>query len=367
LKIIHIFPVVKFGGAPIVVLNLIKSDQENTHIVISRKDDEALSKEFEIHSDKFYDINTLDVSVISMWKIIKVFNFEKPDIIHAHGKGGALYALIPSLALFKPAKIIYTFHGFNNRFNGLKSLTYLSFEKLLAFFVDRYVAVSNTEKTKVLNTGIFDENKVNVIENGISIEKKEFNKEGRILLSNYSYNIVTLSRISCQKDLETMLLAFNELLKISDNKNIGLHIIGGYIKSDEIYVHKVFALCKDLELEKNVIFWNDLAFASSYLHHFNLYWSTALWEGLPTAVIESMMQKILVVGTDVVGNIDLIKTDTGVITPIEDYKKIADILHTTINSNNENLIDTAYKFINKNFSVGRYKDKILSLYHEVSQ
>ena len=122
-----------------------------------------------------------------------------------------------------------------------------------------------------------------------------------------------------------------------------------------------------MELEKNVIFWNDLSFASSYLHHFNLYWSTALWEGLPTAVIEAMMQKILVVGTGVVGNIDLIKIDTGVITPIEDYKKIAEILHVTINANNENLIDTAYSFINKDFSVEQYKDKILSLYREVYQ
>ena len=367
MKIIHIFPVVKFGGAPIVVLNLIKEDQENIHIVVSKKDDEVLSKEFEIHSDKFYDIDTLNISVISMWKIIKVLNFEKPDIIHAHGKGGAFYTLIPSLALLKPAKIIYTFHGFNNTFHGLKSLAYLSFEKLFSFFVDRYIAVSNTEKAKFLNLNTFNENKVNVIANGVSIEKKEFSKEKQMLLSKYSYNIVTLSRISHQKDLETMLLAFNELLKISNNKNIGLHIIGGYIKSDEIYSHKVFALCRDLELEKNVIFWNDLSFASSYLHHFNLYWSTALWEGLPTAVIEAMMQKILVVGTGVVGNIDLIKIDTGVITPIEDYKKIAEILHVTINANNENLIDTAYSFINKDFSVEQYKDKILSLYREVYQ
>jgi glycosyltransferase involved in cell wall biosynthesis len=226
--------------------------------------------------------------------------------------------------------------------------------------------VSDTEKLKIQNSSLFDEDKITVVENGVSVERQELRLDKKLILDTYDFNIVSLSRISHQKDLETMLLAFHELLKSFKDQKVGLHIIGGYISSDEAYVRRVKALCHQLELETKVVFWNDVAFAGSYLHHFDLYWSTALWEGLPTGVIEAMMQKVLVVGTDVVGNVDLIKMDTGVLTPIKAPEKIAVILREIILTNNSSLIDSAFSFAHNNFSVEQYKRKILALYDEVS-
>jgi glycosyltransferase involved in cell wall biosynthesis len=366
MKIVHIFPVVKFGGAPLVVLNLIKNDKENSHIVISKKDDEILTSEFEKYACKFYNINTLKISILSTFSVIKVLLIERPQIVHAHGKGGAFYAFFSSIFLFKPAKIVYTMHGYNNKFDGLKFYMYTFFEKIFSTLVDRHIAVSASERRKFLTELAFAEEQVIVIENGISVEEKKLNKRQMLILGRSSYNIVTFSRISPQKDLETMLHSFSELLKKPNKKSIALHIIGGHIDGDKAYLKKILALHKSLKLENNVIFWDDLPFASSFLQYFDLYWSTALWEGLPTAIIESMLKKILVVSTDVVGNIDLVNVNTGILTPVKDHHKIAEKLHSAIGANNDTLVENAFVFATNNFSSEQYKLKICSLYREVA-
>jgi len=365
LKVVHLFPVMKFGGAPIVVLNLIKDDKNNIHIVISKKDDIELSKEFEKYSNKLYNIDTLSVSFESILQVISVLYREKPDIIHAHGKGGAFYTFIASFILLKPAKIIYTFHGFNNKFSGIKSFIYKLFEKSFSFFVDKYIAVSNTEKIKVIESNFYNKNKICVIPNGVSIEKKELSFDKLIVLKKYDYNIVTLSRISPQKDLETMLFSFKEIVAKSD-KNVGLHILGGYIENDKEYAQKIYSICDSLNLKNNVEFWADTPFASSYLHYFDLYWSTALWEGLPTAIIEAMMQKVPVVATSCVGNIDLVNENTGVLTPMKDPTEISKIIIEFFQNNHYvSSVENAYNFVNKNFTAEVYTNNILGLYHEV--
>lgn len=365
MKIVHIFPVVKFGGAPIVVLNLLITDKNNEHIVISKSDDTQLLNSFENNAKKYYDVSTLSVSFKSIFQILNIINDEKPQIIHAHGKGGAFYSFIISIFLFKPSKIIYTFHGFNNKFSGLRSFIYILFEKLFSIFVDRYVAVSDTEKKKVIASNIFNEKKVCLIPNGVIVEKKQLEIEKQNLLNKYDFNIVTLSRISPQKDLETMLYAFK---KIIDNtkKNIGLHILGGHILSDENYVSKVFSLCESLNLSSNVEFWGDVPFASSYLHNFNIYWTTALWEGLPTAIIETMMQKVPVIATNCVGNIDLVNENTGILTPMKDPAEISKIFIEYFQNNYHiSLVENAFYFVNNNFTAEVYTNNILGLYQEV--
>ena len=366
MKILHIFPVLKFGGAPIVVLNLLKLDKSNEHIVVSKSNDKNLLKEFLENSNKYYNINIQNVSLFSIGELLKIILKEKPNVIHAHGKGGAFYTFVVSLILFKRAKVIYTFHGFNNKFGGLKSLIYKLFEKFFSFFVDQYIAVSNTEKEKVLESQMFNKNKVVVIPNGIKVEKKKLSNQKIELLKKYDFNIISLSRISPQKNLETMLYAFHDCIK-NVNVNIGLHILGGYIDDDQNYANKIFDLCNKLDLNKNVVFWGDIPFASSYLHHFDLYWSTALWEGLPTAIMESMLEKVIVVASDCIGNIDLVNEDTGVLTPQAPPKIIADILIQTILDNKRDiLIENAHKFILENYTVEKYVDNILEIYKRVS-
>ena len=365
MKIVHIFPVIKFGGAPIVVLNLLITDKNNEHIVISKSDDAQLLSSLKNNAKKYYDVNTLSVSFKSIFQILNIINDEKPQIIHAHGKGGAFYAFMISMFLFKPSKIIYTFHGFNNKYFGVKSFIYKSFEKLFSIFVNRYIAVSDEEFQKIIDSNIFNEKNVLVIPNGVIVEKKQLEIEQQNLLNKYDFNIVTLSRISPQKDLETMLYAFKEILN-NTNTNIGLHILGGHILSDEDYACKIFSLCESLNLSLNVEFWGDVAFASSYLHHFNLYWTTALWEGLPTAIIEAMMQQVPVIATNCVGNTDLVSEKTGILTPMKDPIEISKIIIKYFKNNrNSSSLENAFNFVNKNFTTEVYTNNILALYQEV--
>lgn len=362
LKVLNIFPTAKFGGAPINILRLISNNKNNKHVIITSAGDKNFFDKFVKNSSKCYDVNVLKVSLKSIIQVVRIVSIEKPDILHAHGKGGAFYVFIASLVLFKPAKVIYTFHGFNNRFNGLGAKGYFLFEKLFSFFVDKYITVSNSEREKVINANFCASSKINVIPNGVAIEKSELSLEKKNLLLKFDKNIVSLSRISPQKDLITMLHAFRNLLD-KTTQHLALHIIGGYIELDNEYSEEVFKLHRQLELEDNVFFWGELPFSANYLHHFDLYLTTALWEGLPTAVLEAMMQKILIVATDCVGNIDLVfDKRNGFLTEMKNIENISNTISIALKSDNKSLIENAFSFVNENFSEKKYVSNIQNLY-----
>lgn len=366
MKILHMFPAAKSGGAPIAILNFIKDSKETQNIIITTAIDKEIFERLKRYSYKIYDIYILGVSLQSIIKVLRIVLKEKPDIIHCHGKGGAFYGFVSSLLLGQPAKVVYTFHGFHNKYSGIKSFFYWLYEKSFSFFVDRYIAVSESEQEKVLKSKIISDTKIVVVYPGIDMVYEELSEERRLLLKKFNINIVSLSRISPQKDLETMLKAF-KILKAKTDKKVALHIIGGYIEGDKNYANNIFSLQKELGLDKEVFFWNEIPFVGHYLHSFDIYLSTALWEGLPAAVIEAMLSKIPVVATDCIGNVDVVKDgENGYLAKCQNAEDISDKLVKCINAMYEKrLIDNAYVFAEENFSVKTYVKNIEDIYNEL--
>lgn len=362
MKVLHIFPTCKIGGAPLCVLRLIKnSKNKNIHVICYNADD-GLFDEFK----KYATIHDVDVSKFSVSSLISVFIFFiklKPDVIHCHGKGGALYTFFLSIfKLIYSFKIFYTLHGFHLKYKGVKLKLFLLFERIFSKIYDQSISVSSSEQAYFIENTKVNRDKNTVIHNGIELDDFVECKYDNILkeIENYSYNAVTLSRLNPQKDLIRMIKAFHK----SNLPNTALHIIGGNFK-DAIYQHRVEKLILDLNIS-NVFLWGDVPKASSILRYFDFYISTAIYEGLPTAIIEAQMSKLLVVATDCTGNIDLVKDGiTGILVKVSNTKSISEGIQKAFNNiktdEHRRIIENAY-LKSKSYSIANYVNNINNLY-----
>lgn len=363
-KVLHVFPAYKQGGAPINTLRFIKkSNHFIDNYAVGFKSDLLMFRDYEDNTKKCFDVNLTYFSVCSLIKLIRIIFDVRPDIVHCNGKGGALYSFFLKIILFwYPFKIYYTFRGFNLKYSSLKSRLYCLFESFFSFIYTKSIAVSNSERTFILDNVFIKKSKVVIIPNGISVIKKDLPDRILEVVNNYSKNVVSLSRISHQKDIITMIEVFNKL----NDDSVALHIMGGYLKGDLAYKDKVEKKLRESSLSKNIYLWGDVSNASSYLHRFDVYISTALFEGLPTAIIEAGLNEVIVIGTKCRGNVDLINdNNTGFLCEKKDFICLSDKLRYVLN----NLESDEMITIKKNnldqslrYSVENNCENILSLY-----
>lgn len=360
-RVLHLFPVYKIGGAPVNVLRFIKeSNGKIENYSAALKADDLVFKEFVDNTSQCFDVDISKINLQSFLKLLKIIRKIKPDIVHANGKGGAMYAFL--ICPFFKGKLFYTFRGFHIKFSGLKQKLYVAFERLFSMMYSKSIAVSESERKLFLKVTGVKADRVKVIGNGVDVVKKELPLKIEEVSREYKYNLVSLSRVAEVKDLETMIRAFDLL----EDENISLNIMGGYLDVDLQYKNKIESIVSGLPCNKRVYFWGDIKRAGDYLNNFDLYLSTSLSEGLPTAIIEAGLSEIPVVASNCNGNIDLIHDGkTGYLFQTKDYKGLADKITLAINEfesqQQANIIANNLAQMGK-YSVKSHTNKILELY-----
>lgn len=368
LKVLHIFPEFKRGGAQINVLRFIKSSREDfDHYVAAAPFNQELEEEYRREVTEIYPIDMTSVSLASIRKLVITIKKLKPDIIHVNGKGAAFYGYISSFFTGKSYRIYHTMRGFHIKYSGMKLKMYLKFEKMAASRGSGNIMVSPSEMT-LLNQSIpkLDQDRLFLIPNGIGIHRDaKLPEEIHSVLEQHSINIVTLSRLSHQKDLITMIEAFEQLKE--EYPDTILHIMGGETPQDKEYADRVRTRLTQSPSKENIFLWGSVKDAGSLIRHFDLYWTTALFEGLPTAVVEAALCRTLIVGTECVGNEDVIfPGKTGILTKAGDSTNNAEGLLKGLSllgsQEAEKLIDNA-EILCKDFSIENNAIKLKELYN----
>ena len=360
-KVLHLFPAYKIGGAPVNVLRfIIGSKGKVNNYAAAYKVDDQLFNDYVLESKESFDVDLTSFKLKSFVKLLKIVRKIKPDIIHANGKGGGLYAFL--LFIFYRKKIFYTFRGFHIKYTGIKHKFHIYFEKLFSLFYVKAVAVSFSEKEFYLKvTGVKAE-KVEVIGNGVEISQRSLPMNMQTVVDKYRINIVSLSRIDEVKDIITMVKSFDRL----KNADAALHIMGGFLTGDKSYKDEVDKFLKTLSSKGHIYLWGDIQGAGNYVNNFDIYLSTSLSEGLPTSIIEAGLSKVPVVASDCNGNIDLIiDGQTGYLFLKKDVNGLVEKLRLCINQlgskeqleilkNNLNQMNT--------YSINSHVSKLMKLY-----
>ncbi|MDC7235682.1 MAG: glycosyltransferase [Spirochaetales bacterium] len=325
-RILHLFPEFKRGGAQINVLRFINASSDDfEHHVAAAPQDDSLQAEYEASGTRVHPLDMTSVragSVIALVRLIRELN---PHVVHVNGKGAAFYGFVSSLftsyrkpgrrsGAYSSYRMFHTMRGFHIKYSGVKLKLYLAFERAAAGRMDGTVLVSPSEKD-LLNTMIpgLDQSRLFLIPNGIDVKEAALPGEIAEVLNTPGPHMVTLSRLSPQKDLITMVDAFDRI--VPDYPDAALHVMGGETPQDRDYAESVKKRIDRSPAKGRIFLWGSVKDAGSLIRHFDLYWSTALFEGLPTAVVEASLCRVPVVGTDCVGNKDLIiPGKTGILT-----------------------------------------------------
>ena len=325
--------------------------------------DRELYEEYQPYAETI-DIDLTKPAPSSFLRLWRTARQTKPDIIHANGKAGTVYGLLLSAVLPRRTRFFLTLRGFHDKFSGLKSGFYRYLELLMSRRAEAVICVSPSEREHYLDIIGADPLKTFLVPNGIDVSEAPLPEDIAAETARFAVNVVSLSRISPQKDLVTMIEAFSGAT--TDRDDVALHIIGGLSHGEEDYQAAVNVAHASSPAAYRIFFWGDRKAAGNLLRHFDAYLSTARFEGLPTAVVEAFLSRIPVMGTSCIGNVDLIRNgETGWLAGIGDIQDIVRALSEVIEAIDEGraqeITDRAYNEAGA-YSVENQAKRLLELY-----
>ncbi len=239
--------------------------------------------------EKFLNTNTFDYNVVWSNFFLEAFaSFKavrkKIPIIYI--KHAIASNMIKLHALYSNDNIIFKVY--------LKSLypQYFLIEKQVVKECDKVVALSEMRAREICDTYNLDKDRVLVIPPGIDLKKFYPSKKDMNLLKelNIPKNckiILTVCRLSFEKNLEMLIKSFNKI----SNENVFLIIVGhgaqrGYLKE----------LVKKLNLTKKIIFTGERNDIERFYRTADLFALTSIYEGFGLVYLEAMATGIPCIG-----------------------------------------------------------------------
>jgi glycosyltransferase involved in cell wall biosynthesis len=318
------------GGAENMILNIVPKLEKTENTVCVMKGKGEIAKELESLGIKVCYLNFNSIfSIKSIFKYRNVVREYKPDIqvnylIHADIFGrlfGKFYKVPNVISYIRNRHEEKIFFWLDHLTIKLSDFILVNSKPLIDFY---------NVKHKV------KKDKIKFIPNAIDIEKIEKLSQEKIDFEfdeNIKY-IISVSRFHKQKDIPTLIKAFNEVCKIKNNVRL-------LLLSDGPEKNIIINLVKELKLEDMVSFIGKVNNVYPYIKKSDLFVLTSRYEGMSNSLLEAMALKIPVVVSNIPENIQLIQNRECFFN-IGNYEKLSEIIINILKSNN-------IKNINKNY------------------
>jgi glycosyltransferase involved in cell wall biosynthesis len=255
----------------------------------------------------------------ALLSLLSIINREKYDIVHAHSsKAGGLFRIAGWLC--KVPRIYYTPHCFY--FQGKSSIkknAFLLFERILAK-ITTGIIVSDSENVVAEENNVGPGSRI-IINNAINFEGYSQSEETIKTKAKYgirknTFIVGAIGRLVAQKDWETYIFAAKEVLR--KHNDIVFLIVGEGELEGEIR-----KLIFKLDLENKVILKGYVKEIHKIYGILDAFVNTSLWEGLPYVFLEAMIYKKPIIATNAGSYNTIINDKTGFVTPVKDYRYIA--------------------------------------------
>lgn len=299
--------------------------------------------------------------ILYIKNLIKKIN---PDIIHIHGTRAALWVKSCFMLGAPKKKTIYTLHGIHFiRRNKLKKLIMLNIEKFTNKFIDVLVCVSKNDYNITNKLRLIKNDRIILIRNGINSNHVNRNKDEKFIRKKFGiknqFIISTICRLHYQKDVQTLIKS----IKLLENENLRCLIVG-----DGPERLKLEVLTNKLKINNKVLFLGEYKNIPKILSATDIFVLSTKWEGLPLTILEAMVAKKPVIGSNVDGvNELIINNKTGLLFELGNSKELAKKILIFIKNKKmrDELSKNAYNLVKKRYSIDHmindYKTLYLSL------
>lgn len=287
------------GGAPEHAYQLMTALKDKVEFHVACPTDRPYYQRFValLGQDRVIEIPHRKLSISALWNLYKEIKRRKIDIMHAHGKGGGVYARITGFPAGK--KIIYTSHGMppmsGSMFWFLNSDVWLDF--ILSKVTSAVICVSDGEKDEIMAHHVTKGEKLVVIENGVTmgLPRHHTHTAGQPL------RLIAVSRFDGQKNPGELAEIVIELEKRKLTGGFHLTVLGDGEGRQE-FERKI----AEHGLTDRITMTGAVPDVRKHFRESDVLVSTSIWEGMPLALLEAMSEGLPIMASDVVGNHDVV-------------------------------------------------------------
>jgi glycosyltransferase involved in cell wall biosynthesis len=292
LKVIHILDNLGTGGKEKNVIDICnKLDARKFKVIIlclySNEQKEYVPlKNIEVYRINLKQCDSVFLQIISNFihlpKILKVLKRHNPEIVHTHTFFYSILPVLMSILFLKKTKHFHTIHTGGMHYLNLTNnhAIKLKVEKFFYFLLKtRLIAISRILELRISN--LFPRSKVNLVQNGISIDEKR-----KSLMSNEAKTCfagVYVARMVDGKNHITILKALAEL------KKTDMPFKFTFIGSGPL-INELITITEKLSLSDNIEFTGDLSDVRTKLKEFHFGIFSSEYEGFSLALIEMMAE-----------------------------------------------------------------------------
>ena len=362
------------GGGPRHIYSLLeKIDRKDWDIMVCTHNDGSYWNKLIALGITPHDLVLRKLSLSTFLKLLRILKKEKPDLIHTHGKGPGLYGRLLGWMLGIP--VVHTFHGFQYKLlPTIQRWFYLFVENVLTLLTKYHIFVGNGEKNKAKILMFLNDSNSSVVNNGIDIDAIQALPLAEEIIASLDLGaresikiFGTLSRVSPEKGLDTLLEGFSEAIKTAPY--IRLLIIGDCPDEHEKYINTVKQYINTNGLNKVVKILGPREDALEILKSIDFYISSSRSEGLPYNLLEALAVGKPLMATDIPGNNDIVrKSVEGILVPVNLARTLAHGILTLLELGPEErkaMQQNGEARIRDQFSLRLMTQKTFSLYKKV--
>ena len=362
----HVLPMNKMSGAERMALLICKNLKNYEPVVVCGG--EELSNIFKESNIKSYNIKfstkNLLGSANSLSKIIKSENIK---IVHAHDNIASLVSYLAKRIFNLDVKIVSHIHNCYPflKGNGVNKKIDKYLRNKYDFNITCGKIVTDFYK---YNTDYFNENKNLTLSNAMDIkyitnvDKRDINEI--VKKYNIPSNKKVLGFIGRLDEQKGIIPFINELSKYKDEFNDSVILLVGNGYQEE----QIKALIKKLNLENLFILTGFQENIKCFYPVIDIFFLPSLYEGLPMVLLEAMAFKRPIISMNV-GSIKevIINKETGILINQGNYEEFIKQLIRIKNDDilKKKLALNGFEYINENYNIENYEDKIRSLYKEL--
>jgi glycosyltransferase involved in cell wall biosynthesis len=306
----------------------------------------------------------------ALGSLVRAMRRLRPDIVHTHtAKAGMLGRLAAVMAGPPRPKIVHTYHGhvLEGYFGPVKNATYRGLERRLATVSDALIGVSSATVDDLVRLGIAPCEKFRVIPIGLDLEpflnatpadgaafRDEAGVEPGEVLLTFVGRLVPIKRV------DVLLRAVAHAR--AEGASVRLAVVGDGALRPELE-----RLATDLGVAGQVWFAGYRADMLPVTAASDIAVLSSDNEGTPVSLIEAAAARTPAVTTQVGGVADVVKSDTGLLTPARDVEGLAHAIATLAGdtSKRARMGASAQDRVRERFSVERLVTDIDDLYSDL--
>ncbi|PIT93087.1 MAG: hypothetical protein COU06_01635 [Candidatus Harrisonbacteria bacterium CG10_big_fil_rev_8_21_14_0_10_38_8] len=244
--------------------------------------------------------------ILFIIELYRVIQDEKPDVLHIHSSNALLGAIAGKLA---GVKTVFTLGGLSfidpSSKGGVGKFLLVFVYRFLLRYVDVPVFVCKANKKyalkkKLIKSGLVVYNAVD--EDYVFLDKTStryfFHKKYQVELED-KFVFGSIGRLAYPKNYSVLFYDLKNLLR--EVPNAFLLLIGD---GPELKIYQ--RIVKKLKLEKNVLLTGSIEDAGRLIRAFDLFVLPSFYEGLSITLLEAYMAKVVSIGADVGGNVEVL-------------------------------------------------------------